>query len=48
MTECNGSYRKCIVKHSYTYLMVAHFDWYGGGYLCKHDTTNIHDSLVDM
>ena len=21
--------------------MVVHFDWYGGGYLCKHDTTKI-------
>ena len=20
-------------------MMVVHFDWYVGGYLCKHDTT---------
>ena len=28
-----------VLKHSYTYLMVVHFDWHGGGYLCKHNTT---------
>ena len=45
MTECNG---RCIVKHSYTYLMAVHFDWNDGGYLCKHDATDILDSMVDM
>ena len=28
-----------LLNQSYTYLMVVRFDWYGGGYLCKHDIT---------
>ena len=47
MTEGNGGQGRCIVKHSYTYMTVVHFDWYCGGYLCKHNTTNIHDTMVD-
>ena len=37
-------YRKAFL---YLPLMVVHFDWYGGGYLCKHNMTNIHDTMVD-
>ena len=35
-------------KAFYTYLMVVHFYWYGDEHLCKHDMTNVHDSMVDM
>ena len=26
--------------------MVVHFDWYGGGYLCKHDTISMIPWLI--
>ena len=26
--------------------MVVHFDWYGGGYLCKHDTISMIPCLI--
>ena len=37
-----------MYRKAFLYLPeVVHFDWYGGGYLCKHNTTNIHDTMVD-